>query len=397
MRHQVLFVDDEDEVLRGLRRLLHGFRNEWNMQFATSGAEGLELLEKSDFDVVVSDMRMPGMDGVEFLRTVAEKHPNAVRIVLSGQADQREVMNSVDSTHQYLAKPCDPDVLKTTVARACKLKDMVESQPIKSLASRITSLPGLPSVYQSLMEAIKDPDIGVQDIGKIIELDVGMTAQMLKVVNSALFGLSREVSSAGQAVNVLGIEMVKALVLSLGVFSQFDIAPELFSIDSFQSHSQEVARNAKLISQTEGADAITVSNSFLAGFLHDIGKLILIDNLTDDYQVVLKRVHDEKIALVDAEMEAFEVSHADVGAYLLGLWGLPAQIVEAIGFHHKPSECPGDFFTPLTAVHIANSYSHCQNVDQPNSGLDVAYLQEIGREDRVTAWYEVLGQGNIGE
>ncbi len=382
----VLFVDDEQDVLRGIRRLMREYRNDWNMDFVSSGAEALESLQQKSYDVVVSDMRMPGMNGVELMHEVQQQHPSVVRIVLSGDADRDSVINSVESTHQYLSKPCDPDVLKSTVARACALRDLLNSDSLKQVVCRISSIPSLPSIYCEVAAAIKDPEASIESIGKLIEQDVAMTAQLLKLVNSAYFGLPRPVSSASQAASVIGLEMIKSLVLSLGVFSQFDSQlADGFCLNSFQSHSQEVARLARQIAQAEGADKNRMSESYLSGFLHDVGKLILIENLPDEYGPILQHSSGEPSVLDELEIESFGASHADVGAYLLGLWGLPRSIVEAVAFHHCPLQLPVDEFNALTAVHVANAL-----VKETETGasdyLDMQYISIGNWQPRLDEW-----------
>src|SRR5262245_37814840 len=98
---KILFVDDEPNVLQGLERMLRSMRHEWEMQFAMSGPAALERLAEQTFDVIVSDMRMPGMTGAQLLTEVSQRHPHIVRIILSGQADQEDILRSVGPTHQY--------------------------------------------------------------------------------------------------------------------------------------------------------------------------------------------------------------------------------------------------------------------------------------------------------
>lgn len=388
MKKKILFVDDELNVLDGLRRMLRSMRDEWVMGFAASGPEALEILERAPFDVVVSDMRMPGMDGAKLLSEVMRRYPEIIRIVLSGHSDEETILRSVGPAHQYLSKPCDAEVLKTTVGRACALRDLLNDDTLKRLVSRLDSLPSLPSLYVELMEELRSGKASMARIGEIISKDIGMTAKVLQLVNSAFFGLPRHVSSPTEAVVLLGIDTVKALVLSVHVFSQFEPAQlHTFSISELQRHSLATAARARSLTEVENLEPMLRDHAFMAGLLHDAGKLILAANLPDPYSEVIQRASAEKLPLHEAEHRVLGVSHAEVGASLLGIWGIPDPIVEAVAFHHQPVACPHRSFSPLTAVHVANALEH-RDSDRHEAGseLDLDYLNNLGLSERLDSW-----------
>jgi len=219
-KKRVLFVDDEPRILDGLKRMLRHMRDEWEMSFVESGEAALKVLESARFDVVVSDMRMPGMDGAELLTRVMERYPQIVRIVLSGHADKEMILKTVRPAHQYLSKPCDPEKLRSTVARASALRGLLADELLKQLVSQMSTLPSAPSLYNEVMNELRSGEGSVQRVGEIVSKDVGMTAKILQVVNSAFFGVPRHVESPAQAVSLLGLETIKALALSAQVFSQ---------------------------------------------------------------------------------------------------------------------------------------------------------------------------------
>lgn len=391
MKKRILFVDDDPNVLQGLQRMLRSMRKEWSMEFATSGLEALEMLGESPFDVVVSDMRMPGMDGAQLLTEIKKSYPRVVRVVLSGQSDQEAILRSVGPAHQYLSKPCDPEVLKATVTRACALHDLLADETLKQLVSQMESLPSMPSLYHELMEELQSGDASMQRVGQIISKDIGMTAKILQLVNSAFFGLPRHVSSPTEAAIFLGIDIVKALVLSLHVFSQFDQSKlRPFSIDEIQRHSLATGALAKAIAEEQDAEPMIVDHTFMAGLLHDAGKLVLAANLPDQYEDVLVKVGDDDVALHEAERQTFGVTHAEVGATLLGLWGLPDPIVEAVAYHHRPNACVGSTFSPLTAIHVANVLEHeSRNRNGTGVELDLEYLERLNLADQLSVWREI--------
>ena len=391
MKKRILFVDDEPNVLRGLSRMLRPLRSEWDMNFVGSGSDALAALEKEPFDVVVTDMRMPGMDGAQLLTEVAQKHPQMVRIVLSGHMDKEMIYRSVGQAHQYLAKPCDAEMLKSTVARACTIRDSLADKFLAELVSGMSSLPSLPTLYVELVEYLQSPEASIQAVGKIIARDVGMTAKILQLVNSAFFGLSRQVGSPVQAVSLLGLDTIKALVLSVQAFCQFDeaVLPG-FDQENLWRHSMIVGTLSKRIAEMEDKTQSLPDDALMAGLLHDAGKLVLASQVPDMYEEVLELVQQEGMSFAEAEREMFGATHAEVGAYLLGIWGLQDAIVEALAFHHCPAKCPVRSFAPLSAVHVADFLDNEAGLENArvNAQLDTTYLEELGLSDRIPAWRE---------
>ncbi|GIV15579.1 MAG: two-component system response regulator [Armatimonadota bacterium] len=396
MKRRILFVDDEPNVLQGLQRMLRSMRNEWDMHFAGSGEEALSKLEEAPFDVIVSDMRMPGMNGAQLLREVARRYPNVVRIVLSGHSDREYILQLVTTTHQYLAKPCEAETIKDTVNRACALRDLLTSKELSAVVSRIKSLPSLPSLYMRIIEVLQSDDPSLQKIGEIVSEDIAMSAKVLQLVNSSFFGIARRISNPVQAVMFLGLETVKALVLSVQIFAKWEHSKvQGFDIERLWHHSMTVGAMAKRLAETEQLSAREADEAFTAGLLHDVGKLILAASLPDTYQKVLAASKAQRIPLWRAEEAVFGTSHAEVGAYLLGLWGLPTSIVEAVAWHHRPSLCPARTFCPLTTVHVANALWH-QNIpeqqeDAPQT-LDTMLMESMGLTERLPAWQSVYAQ-----
>lgn len=393
MKKRILFVDDEPNVLLGLKRMLRSMRKEWDMSYASGGVEALELMKAMPFDVVVSDMRMPGMDGAQLLTEVTLHYPNTVRIVLSGQSDKEAIFKAIGKTHQYLSKPCDPNVLKQTVSRACNLRDLLSNEKLKSLASQMDNMPSMPEIYLELVDELKQESPSIQHISRLISQDVAMTAKILQLVNSAFFGIRRRITTVDMAVNYLGLENVSSLVLAANVFTQFKKAASIkgFSLESLWSHSGKVGRFAQTIIKSEDGSKEDIDDAMTAGLLHDCGKLILASNIPDEYSDAIRLQTSEKIHLCDAEIQVIGTTHAVMGAYLLGVWGLPDAIVEAVAFHHNPINCPSTGCSALTAVHVANAAT---NKNDATINVDKNYLAEIGVQDKLETWQQRLLESN---
>jgi len=215
-----LFVDDEPNILSGLKRMLRVMREQMDFYFAESGREALEILAGQRIDVIVSDMRMPGMDGATLLTTVQERYPHVVRIMLTGHADEEAILRTVGVVHQFLAKPAAPDSLKAVLLRACALQELMQNDQLKSLVTSLGKLPSLPAIYAELQRKLLDPDCSIGEVAAIIEKDMAMSAKVLQLVNSAFFGLYKHIDSTIRAVNLLGLDTVKTLVLGVGVFEE---------------------------------------------------------------------------------------------------------------------------------------------------------------------------------
>jgi response regulator RpfG family c-di-GMP phosphodiesterase len=306
---RLLFVDYEPLVLQGLRRCLHAMSKEWDMTFVDSGEAALQILAREPFDVIISDMRMPKIDGAQLLEEVKRRYPAMVRMVLSGQSSREAVLRSLSPTHQYMSKPCDPQDLKVKVAQAFSMRDLLENPKLKALVSGLKSIPSLPAVYDELMAELQSEDSSTARLGAIISKDAGMTAKILQIANSAFLGLRCHISNPAQAVCMIGMDMVRALVVSVHVFSQFEGQPGVSSRwQDLWEHSVAVGTLAKKIAASQKAIKIAVEDSFTAGLLHDVGKIILLAEMPEEYRSIIDRLVDSSLSLADLEREKFGCS-----------------------------------------------------------------------------------------
>ena len=390
-RIEILFVDDEPILLHGLRRMLKDKVEKWNMEFVESGQEALEKLQENSYDIVISDMRMPEMDGTELLNAIKDLYPDVVRIILSGYSEKDMILRSVGTAHQYLSKPFNTSGLEETIARSLSLKEVLSDKSLQHLVSKIDQLPSLPKLYEELMDEVsrEDPDNLV--IAGIINRDIGMTAKILQIINSAFFGLRRSVSDVPDAVKLLGTDTIKALALSVGVFAQIRVPREFNGeLNRIWQHSMEVGLTAKAISTHEGS--VMTDEAFTVGFLHDVGTLVMLLNMPELYREAVQLSEEEGLSQADAEIRVYGTTHGAIGAYLLGLWGLPRNMVEAVAFYNDPGSHSYRSFRPLTALHIAHVLCCNKNdsVEEVTPKFDTDYLTRIGSLDRVPDWYELF-------
>jgi len=394
MKSRVLFVDDEVNILKGLQRMLWKMRDEWTMAFADSGAKALDLLDKAPADVVVTDMRMPGMDGAQLLYEVRKRHPSAVRIILSGYANEEAVLRTTGPAHQYLAKPCDSEVLTKTVKSALELRGLLGSENLRKLVSGLETLPTPPDIFSDLQTEMSSPNASAARVAKIISRDVAMTAQILKLTNSAFFSLPNKISTPQQAVQLLGFETVRALVVMSSFFSSFEGDAKTSSLlQDLSQGSLVIGAAAKAIAEAEKFDGTTADQACCAGTLSHVGTLLLVANWPKKFKNTLSMAENTDVDIVEAERKVFGACHAELGAYLLGLWGFTDPIVEAVAYHHEPSRCSYRRVNILTALHVAQSLVQSEDNEDAHkemSGapLDEQYLSEAGVRDRLPLWQE---------
>jgi HD-like signal output (HDOD) protein/CheY-like chemotaxis protein len=392
---RILFVDDEQNVLDGLRSMLRKQRKEWEMTFACGGEEALKELLASPFDVIVSDMRMPGIDGATLLKKVQQDYPHIVRIVLSGQTEQEVSRRMVHVAHQFMSKPCDGRDLQQVIERACSLQSLLEHPALRQTVGQIGQLPVKPAIYTKLIEVLENPNSSTGDAAAVIERDIATSAKMLQVVNSAFFGLPHRVADIKTAVSYLGMEMVKMLVLSVEMRQSQKNVPVIkgFSLDAIQANGLLTARVARRLL----TDKIKAQDAFSGGMLKDTGLLVLMSKLPEMFSKIAEETRKSKRPIHEVELELLGVSHAEVGAYLLGLWGLPYSIVEAVAFHHTPQRSGSVGLDVVCGVHVAAALA--EELTQPGAGgggsgdglmagvrLDEEYLARLGLLEQLPAW-----------
>ena len=397
---KILFVDDEPHVLDALRRMLRYTREEWDTEFILNPRDALERLAAGPCDVVVSDMRMPSMDGAQFLEQVRKQSPATVRVVLSGHCDQEAVLRTVKVAHQFLTKPCDSEDIKATVTRACRLGDRLRDPWHRELVSRVDSVPSSLSVHIRLAVELNSAAPSLERVGAIVAGDVGATAKLLQLVSSSFFGAPRASSDPAQWAGWLGIDTVRALVLKEGAVHALRAdAPASSSLEALNGHSLKVARSAQALMESETDGMAQVEQAYLAGLLHDVGLFLLVQHLPQRVLHVWAAARSARVSAWDIEQADFGVTHAEIGGYLLALWGAHDAIVETTALHHTPALSAETRFGLLTAVHVANAVADAADLGIPVAPplVDLEYLERIGCAGQLPAWCELCRAAHAEE
>ncbi len=390
---KILFVDDNHAVLQQAYDMLQSYKNDHQITLADTGEKALKLVLRDSYDIVISDIQMPGMNGIELLRHIQRHSPHTVRVILSQNSHNYEMLRRMaELAHQFIAKPLDTQALYASLEKAFALTALVQDDSLQKLLLGVRSLPSYPSIYMEIVDELKKQNPSADRVGEIISRDIGMSAKVIQLVNSAYFGLSRTITSPSQGAVILGLETIRDLVLSLQVFSQFDMNKiRRLGLEDIWDHSLAVGVYSRTITKSMTSDKEKINSAFLAGLLHDMGKLLLAEHFTMKYYSTLGAARQQNIPLFESEMRSFGSTHGRLGAYLLGCWGLPVSVVEGLAYHHALENYPGSGFSLALAVHVADHLVHMQTQRTgriPAPSLNTRYITEAGFEAKLEEWQE---------
>jgi len=381
MKKRILFVDDEEKVLKGMRRMLAPKRAEWEMDFVTSGQEALQALSDKNHHVIVADLLMPGMTGHDLLKEVKRLHPDVKRIVLTGQPNREYDGKTSFPAHQYIMKPCDYETLSGIIEDILFVDAILMDPSVRGVLSRIETLPALPEIYQKITSELESGEPSMDKVAAYISEDLGLASKLIALVNSPYYGYHREISDVRYAVMYLGLELIRTLVLTCQAFSLFDKSKlPGFSLGMLWEHGMRTACLSKRLALSSGRSQLETDRAFLAGLLHDVGKLVLAAHFSEEYNAVLGLVRRENRAIHAVEREILGVTHAEAGAYLLGLWGVKPEIVKAIALHHSPASV-SLAATPLLEVYAGNILDHVHTVIHPEYSRREEYVDELKKQE----------------
>ena len=373
---KILLVDDEVQVLRGVSRMLESEMDDWEVETANSGPEALNMLDSEKFNVVVSDMRMPGMDGAQLLSEIADQFPEILRIVLSGQADRDTVMRAIQPMHQYLAKPCDPQLLIDVISRAEVFQATIMSVDVLHAIGNANCLPSVPDIVSDLNQELESNTCKTSSIAAIVSRDPVVSARVLQLANSAIFGMRHPVVELDQAIGVIGSEMVRSLVLTQALMSEGKHSSVL-STEALFDHCFRTAVVTRELAEIASLDFRRLNTIFTSGLLHDIGKVLLVNAFPERYAKVLEKAKETNRPVSELEVVEFGASHEGVGAYLLEMWGIPSEIIEIVGAHHNFEICAKrdmNFQVVYAANWIANGADENRIIE---AALDASDAPEV--------------------
>jgi len=370
---------------------------DWETITVDSVDQLLPVLEQSAANILVFPLGTNPSQGLDVLQKVVEKHPGIIRVVISGPLTPLQAARASELAHHALPIDCNPQDLVDDIYNSLHVTGLINKPVVRDYITSLKALPVLPDVYEQLNNCLSSDRSNAREIAKIIEQDPVMAAKIMQLVNSAYFGLSREINRIHEAVTILGVRMIRDLVLTSHLFESYPQTDDWksFSFKQIHQRSMAVARAAQHIARAAKADRHVQAQAFLAGLLHDFGILVLASHNPGEYHRVIS-----KAALMEQPVYAIEklelgVTHAEAGAYLLALWNLPPRVIEAVLFHHFPKANAAAGFTPLTAVHVADALlpaaTSVVGCDM-SSRLSMSYIEQIGMEPELARWQLITAE-----
>lgn len=378
-RLSVLFVDDEPRILDGLRRQLRAYREQWDVRFAESGEVALRMLEEQPADTVVADMRMPGMTGTQLLQRVLQAHPHTTRIILSGQTDPIGLPRELGCVHQYLQKPCEPEQLCYAIERTHQLSQRLEQPLLRRAVAGITALPPCSEKYQALIAELSKDEPSVCAVGNIVAQDPALTVKLMQLINSAFFGMPRKTSSPHDAVMLLGLKTVFAIVVAGHLFDFiFKTGVNPRDVVKLWAASVELGESACRFAQLDGADKTVQQQSRLAGILSLLGRAILLTQEPEAYALAVEHARTNQCSISDGELWKFGATQDDVTAYALGLWAFADELIEAVAYQREPSRLPSQKrHHPAGYLHLARCQRQIPSFELDGApGLDEKFIAD---------------------
>lgn len=394
MKRRMIYGDEDAQALQGLQRHAKLLREGWDVVFLATGQAVLEALEEGPCDVLVASASLPDVTPLALLRQALQRHPACARILLTGSGSASAVLPCVGLLHQASPRSRDPHQVLAMLANAMHVSAGLRSHPeLGAAIGSLERLPSMPQVFQELQALLETDRATWKTVGALIARDMGMTAKILKLVNSAFFGLQRRVDSAQDAVHFLGLDVIRALVLAHGIFDQTGtLATARITLGELWDHSLKVAKGSRALAAMEGLSRHQKADAFMGGLLHDVGILVLAKAFPEAYDRLLALAEVRQCSLVEAEERAFGLCHADVGAYLLGLWGIQPGVLEAVSLHHTPGAVTRTGFDHVLAVHVADEFSRAASSHRiwERTRLDDAALASVGKAECIPGWKRVL-------
>jgi putative nucleotidyltransferase with HDIG domain len=353
----------------------------WKVHVTQTADNALNLLEQVPFELIFVDLKAGPFASVQLLHQVWTKHPSVIRFLLADSMPADLMVSCALGPHQVLQKPLDATVIRAALERAKLVDRLFQNKDLQSLVSRIRTFPSRPTVYVEIMKELRSSTASSQTVGELVARDLAISSKLLQITNSAFFGFGRPISAPSDAVLLMGMETTASLVLGIEAFSRLDNVKLLyFSTDQVWKHCQNVANAARALTHFLTNDEELAHDAYTAALLHDIGKLALAVNLQEPYRDALNLGREKNLPAWEVERQAFGATHAEAGAYLLSLWGLPAKVIEAVAGHHLPARELSSDFTALTAVHLANALENSfaqERNGAPEIQLDLDYPTEL--------------------
>jgi putative nucleotidyltransferase with HDIG domain len=391
---RVLFVDNDLPTREIYEQLPTYWGIGQEVHTAGTAGEALRLLDALTYDVVVSELVLPDMPGLDFLGKVLQAHPGAARIVITGNNDNLKAAEALNIAHRFFSKPFSFEVLGSLLEHLSQNNYLLNNEKIRRMIFKTGALPVLPGTWVELTGLLDRADTHISDIARIVEQDPGLTGRLLHTVNSAYFGIARKVVSCSEAIQIVGLELIRGLMMGMKIFDYYKNSPFVRTVfGRIWDHSLKTAAGARKLCEVERLPLDMGNVAFTGGLLHDIGKLIFAANAEAEYRKVIEQSDETGVPLHEVERGVFGVTHAEIGAYLFTLWGFPDPVVQAVANHHALEGV--ESFTPALAIHISQCLQRAKEDDL--GGLNMELIDGLNFGGRIPMWKRALEEKKAEE
>jgi HD-like signal output (HDOD) protein len=394
MKKCIYVVDDQEPLLQTVVLIIRSVDSQWDVTGFSNPLEALEAVKKNAPDLVLSDEVMPEMQGSQLLELVRSISPPTIRIIVSGCVPLNK-LSFITSAHHFIAKPFDALKLREMIRRSFAAQDRISDKGLQAVATSLRSIPSLPQAYHALLRELQNDGNAATTVARLVAEDAGLTAKVLQLANSPLFGQGSLITTTFDAVMCLGTEMIMALVLSQSLFRHYELlVTGKIDLRQVWGHCWQTAYFAQHVCREMKLSHAASEEAFLAGLLHETGRFILVDNFPEQFQAACQCARQMKSPLAPRLREAFRTSPSQITAYVLELWGMPVGVVEAIALQDAPAADQANGFTLASALYVADGIASRKapaDAFAPEE-WDTAYLKAIGCLENIPAW-EKLSMG----
>lgn len=367
----IVLADTEVDALHARVARCQILRPEWRILAFSNGQDVLNIIQTDSLDCVVSEITLPDMSGYELLRTLKQNSPHTVRLCFSTDLDSQMVGESASMTHRIVSKSLSDEALLQSIERSLQLRNALSNKAITDVVSEIHNLPSLPEVYREMTEELASPNSSLIQVVKLIEKDAALVATILKIVNSAFYGLNQQVESVSQAVSLLGVHLIKNITLTAKVFLAFEgSGVDMQALRALNDQANRTGALTNQFARLARVSRSTVNHAQVAGMLNGIGHLVAL-TLNNSHS---KDNQDVKLC----------------GAYLLRMWLLPDSVVEAVALQHDVNQTKTDVVTPLLILHcvqyLVENLTEVSDIEQVNSCQQ--YLASLTNTELANDWMQ---------
>lgn len=394
MSANLLIIDSNLEATESYQKALAPKAASWTVHYAASADEGLKLAEAHTPDIIVTALSLNDGQGLKVLSQAIDAAPLAHAFIAAEESDRPQLAAAFEGGCRYLPSPCPSDRLLLEFQRCLAIDAWLESPVIKEIVSSRSEFESLPAHHHQIVTALNAPHSAIDEVAEAIANDLALSAKVLETANSSFYGFDENVADIKQAISLLGLSNTRNIVLATHVFSKVGQDSEHQSlIKEIWHHSIAVAGAARRICLHETNNHCAAEEAYSAGLLHDIGKIVLLGVVPDEYIEAQRLSREESLSAWQTEYKVLGCDHAEVGAYLLAKWGLPSTVSEAAALHHRPANsCHGTFST-LAAVHAANAIVRKRRNPKHADATPITnFLIEIGKSQQWADW-EAIAKG----